>query len=131
MKDLVVVGAKKPKEFKKVTIKERLENKYSFRDDLVKNLFEDLSEQKLIALPEVKRPHKVGKTNDPKYCPYHCLIRHPINECFVLKDNFKNFWTIRLLSSLLKRKHLLTQSLSTMIMKVNGSFISRKSMRKK
>ncbi|CAL5431262.1 unnamed protein product [Camellia sinensis] len=54
----VVVGAKKPKEFKKVTMKERLEKKYSFKDDLVEDLFEDLLEQKLIALPEVKRPHE-------------------------------------------------------------------------
>ena len=70
-------------------MKERLEKKYSFMDDLVEDLFEDLLEQKLIALPEVKRPHEVGKTNDPKYCPYHRLISHPIKECFVLKDKIQ------------------------------------------
>ncbi|CAL5430658.1 unnamed protein product [Camellia sinensis] len=85
----VVVGAKKPKEFKKLTMKERLEKKCSFMDDLVEDLFEDLLEQKLIALPEVKRPHEVGKTNDPKYYPYYHLISHPIKECFVLKDKIQ------------------------------------------
>ncbi|KAL8151477.1 hypothetical protein V2J09_021285 [Rumex salicifolius] len=41
---------------------------------------------KLLTLPEPKRPKEVGKTDDPKYCPYHRLISHPITNCYVLKD---------------------------------------------
>ncbi|KAH7849922.1 hypothetical protein Vadar_025006 [Vaccinium darrowii] len=67
----IVVGAPKPKEAKKATMKERLENNYSFIDDLVEDMFEDLLEKKLITLPEVKRPHEEGKTTHPKYYSYH------------------------------------------------------------
>ena len=34
----------------------------------------------------MKRPEEVDQTNDPKYCKYHRLIGHPIEQCFVLKD---------------------------------------------
>ncbi|KAK2985274.1 hypothetical protein RJ640_009787 [Escallonia rubra] len=70
-------------------MKERMEKKYSFSDDLVEDLFEDFMEQDLITLPEVERPHEVGKKEDPKYCPYHRLISHPLKECFILKDKIQ------------------------------------------
>ena len=41
---------------------------------------------KAISLPEPKRPAKVNKTNDSKYCPYHRIISHPIKDCYVFKD---------------------------------------------
>ena len=34
----------------------------------------------------MKRPEEADQTNDPKYCRYHRLIGHPIEQCFVLKD---------------------------------------------
>ncbi|KAH7855481.1 hypothetical protein Vadar_025365 [Vaccinium darrowii] len=88
----IVVGAQKPKETKKATMKERLEKNYSFTDDLVEDMFEDLLEQKLITLPEVKRPHEKGKTTHPKYCPYHRLISHKLRDCFVLKDKIQELF---------------------------------------
>ncbi|KAG5554457.1 hypothetical protein RHGRI_012105 [Rhododendron griersonianum] len=93
----VVVGAQRPKETKKATMKERLEKKYSFTDDLVEDMFEDLLEQKLITLPDVKRPHEEGKKNDPKYCPYHRLISHPLRDCFVLKDKIQELFDSRVI----------------------------------
>ncbi|KAH7855354.1 hypothetical protein Vadar_023999 [Vaccinium darrowii] len=88
----IVVAAQKPKETKKATMKERLEKNYSFTDDLVEDMFEDLLEQKLITLPEVKRPHEEGKTTHPKYCPYHRLISHKLRDCFVLKDKIQELF---------------------------------------
>ncbi|KAG5562842.1 hypothetical protein RHGRI_005537 [Rhododendron griersonianum] len=93
----VVVGAQRPKETKKATMKERLEKKYSFTDDLVEDMFEDLLEQKLITLPDVKRPHEEGKKNDPKYCPYHRLISHLLRDCFVLKDKIQELFDSRVI----------------------------------
>ncbi|KAG5528413.1 hypothetical protein RHGRI_029178 [Rhododendron griersonianum] len=93
----VVVGAQRPKETKKATMKERLEKKYSFTDDLVEDMFEDLLEQKLITLPDVKRPHEEGKKNDPKYCPYHRLISHPLKDCFFLKDKIQELFDSRVI----------------------------------
>ncbi|KAI8535488.1 hypothetical protein RHMOL_Rhmol10G0178500 [Rhododendron molle] len=93
----VVVGAQRLKETKKVTMKERLEKKYSFTDDLVEDIFEDLLEWKLIALPDVKRPHDEGKKNDPKYCPYHHLISHPLRDYFVLKDKIQELFDLRVI----------------------------------
>ena len=28
----------------------------------------------------------MGKVNDPNYCKYHCIISHPIQKFFVLKE---------------------------------------------
>ena len=41
---------------------------------------------KAISLPEPKRPAEVNKINDPRYCPYHRIISHPIKDCYVFKD---------------------------------------------
>ncbi|KAH7836755.1 hypothetical protein Vadar_005265 [Vaccinium darrowii] len=67
-------------------MKERLENNYSFTDDLVEDMFEDLLEQKLITLPAMKMSHEEGKTTHPKYCPYHRLISRTLKDCFALRD---------------------------------------------
>ncbi|KAG8377423.1 hypothetical protein BUALT_Bualt08G0031400 [Buddleja alternifolia] len=70
--------------------KERMEKKFSFPDEILKDLFEQLKDQGLIDLPEAKRLGEVGKTNNPKYCPYHRLVGHSIEECFILKERIKS-----------------------------------------
>ncbi|KAA0026262.1 ty3-gypsy retrotransposon protein [Cucumis melo var. makuwa] len=42
--------------------------------------------EKLIQLPECKRPKQAGKVDDPNYCKYHRVISHPVEKCFVLKE---------------------------------------------
>ena len=49
-------------------------------------MLDHLLELKLIELQEMKCPEEADQTNDPKYCKYHRLIGHPIEQCFVLKD---------------------------------------------
>lgn len=54
----------------------------SFRRDSVAKLFR----QALNQLPESKRPEEAYRTNDPNYCPYHRVVSHPIEDCYVFKD---------------------------------------------
>jgi|UniRef100_A0A2N9G8N7 hypothetical protein len=56
---------------------------------MIEDLFDDLLQQNWIALPEIKRPHEVGKVDDPKDCRFHRLISHPLKDCFVLKDKIQ------------------------------------------
>jgi len=44
---------------------------------------------KPIIVPKPKRPAEANVTNDPKYCPYHRIISHPIKDCYVFKDIIK------------------------------------------
>ena len=67
------------------TLQEMQEKQYPFPDSDISNMLDHLLDLKLIELPEMKRPEEAGQTNDPKYCKYHRLIGHPIEQCFVLK----------------------------------------------
>ena len=49
-------------------------------------MLDELLENKIIELPEAKRPKELGKTPDPNYCRYHRLISHPIEKCVTLKE---------------------------------------------
>ena len=41
---------------------------------------------KLIELLECRQPKDMGKVDDPNYCEYHRIIGHPIQKCFVFKE---------------------------------------------
>ena len=41
---------------------------------------------KLIELPECRQPEDIGKVDDPNYCKYHHIIGHPIQKCFIFKE---------------------------------------------
>ncbi|PIN10178.1 hypothetical protein CDL12_17234 [Handroanthus impetiginosus] len=70
----------------KWTLKEMQEKEYPFLDSDVPHIFDELLARKLIELPQPKRPEKVEKTDDPKYCKYHRVVSYPIEKCFVFKD---------------------------------------------
>ncbi|KAL0299019.1 UNVERIFIED_CONTAM: Transposon Tf2-12 polyprotein [Sesamum radiatum] len=59
---------------------------YPFLDSDVPGIFDDLLEANLIDLPEMKRPEEAERKDDPKYCKYHRLVGHAIQDCFVFKD---------------------------------------------
>ncbi|KAL0383102.1 UNVERIFIED_CONTAM: hypothetical protein Scaly_0597500 [Sesamum calycinum] len=40
----------------------------------------------LIDLLEMKRPEEAERKDDPKYCKYHRLVGHVIQDCFMFKD---------------------------------------------
>ncbi|KAL0313207.1 UNVERIFIED_CONTAM: hypothetical protein Sradi_5720000 [Sesamum radiatum] len=75
---------KKPQ--RKLTLKEMQAIKYPFLDSDVSGIFDDLLEANLIDLPEMKRPKEAERKDDPKYCKYHRLVGHAIQDCFVFKD---------------------------------------------
>ncbi|KAL0402505.1 UNVERIFIED_CONTAM: hypothetical protein Slati_4280400 [Sesamum latifolium] len=62
------------------------EKQYTFLDSDVPGIFDDLLEANLIELPEMKGPEEARQIDDPKYCKYHRLLRHSIQDCFVFKD---------------------------------------------
>ncbi|KAH7690271.1 NAD(P)-binding domain-containing protein [Dioscorea alata] len=58
---------------------------YSFRRDKVHKIFKDAMREGL-QLPECKRPEEQSKKDHPNYCPYHRVLGHTIEDCYVFKD---------------------------------------------
>ncbi|KAL0439038.1 UNVERIFIED_CONTAM: hypothetical protein Slati_2386800 [Sesamum latifolium] len=71
---------------RKLTLKEIQSRQYPFLDSDVSRIFDELLEANLIDLPEMKRSEKAEQRDDPKYCKYHRLVGHAIQDCFVFKD---------------------------------------------
>ena len=69
-----------------LTFKEREQKVYPFPDEDVPNILEQLLQLKLIELPECRRLEDMGKVDDPNYGKYHRIIGHPIQKCFVFKE---------------------------------------------
>ena len=69
-----------------LTFKECEQKVYLFPDEDVPNILEQLLQLKLIELLECRRPEDLGKVDDPNYCKYHRIIGHPIQKCFVFKE---------------------------------------------
>ena len=49
-------------------------------------MLDDLVENGIIELLELKRPREARRTTDPKYCCYHRVISHPLEKCITLKE---------------------------------------------
>ena len=64
--------------------KEWVEKKYKFDED-IEEIFGALLANDKLTLPDPKRLRDVSKTNNPRYCPYHQMISHPLNQCFVVR----------------------------------------------
>ena len=73
-------------ETRRLTVKECEQKVYSFLDEDVPNILEQLLQLKLIELLECKRLEDIGKVDDPNYCKYHRIIGHPIQKFFVFKE---------------------------------------------
>jgi hypothetical protein len=39
-----------------------------------------------LALPASKRPEDADKSDEPNFCPYHRVLGHSIEDCWVFKD---------------------------------------------
>ena len=68
------------------TFKEREQKFYPFPDEDVPNMLEQLLQTKVIKLPECKQSEEMEKVDNPNYCKYHCIICHPVQKCFMLKE---------------------------------------------
>ncbi|XP_020591231.1 uncharacterized protein LOC110032059 [Phalaenopsis equestris] len=67
-------------------IKNRLNKMYPFKNEAVKQIFQNLIKKHEFKLPEPKKPDEVDEKYHPMYCPYHRLIGHTIKDCFTFKD---------------------------------------------
>ncbi|PKU63303.1 hypothetical protein MA16_Dca026525 [Dendrobium catenatum] len=65
-----------------------MNREYSFKRESVTKLLKQALKAGL-ELPECKRPEDADKKDDPSYCPYHRVISHPIEDCYVFKDWLK------------------------------------------
>jgi len=52
-------------------------------------LFKLLNKINILKLSEVRRLEEVGKTDNPNYCLYYRMSRHPTKSCYVFKDIFQ------------------------------------------
>ncbi|KAL0361656.1 UNVERIFIED_CONTAM: hypothetical protein Sradi_3850100 [Sesamum radiatum] len=79
-----IIPYKKPQ--RKLTLKEMQARQYPFLNYDVSEIFDDLLETNLINLPEMKRLEETKWKDDLKYCKYHHLVEHAIQDYFVFKD---------------------------------------------
>ena len=68
-----------------LTLETRINKPYSFRRDKVAKIFRDALNDD-IPLPECKRPEDADQSDQPNYCPYHRVLGHPIEDCFMFKN---------------------------------------------
>jgi hypothetical protein len=64
------------------TLKQKKTKPYSFRRDKVAQIFRGTLKNGL-ALPASKRPDNAGKSDEPNFCPYHRVLEHSIEDCWV------------------------------------------------
>ncbi|KAL0923802.1 hypothetical protein M5K25_004577 [Dendrobium thyrsiflorum] len=67
------------------SLKDKMNKEYSFKRESVAKLFRQALKAGL-ELPECKRPEESKYTGDPNYCPYHRVVSHPIEDCYIFKD---------------------------------------------
>jgi len=64
----------------------RANKQYSFKDKHFDSLFKLLNKSNRLKLVEARRPEEMGKTDNPNYCLYHRILRHPTKSCYFFKD---------------------------------------------
>jgi hypothetical protein len=67
-----------------MTLKQKKSKPYSFRRDKMTKIFKEAIENEII-LPTSKKPAEIEKHSDSNYCPYHRVLGHPIEDCWVFK----------------------------------------------
>ncbi|KAG9444493.1 hypothetical protein H6P81_015833 [Aristolochia fimbriata] len=72
--------------YRKLSLEERQGKTYPFADANVPIMLDQLLDNQLLRLPEIKRPGDQSKSKDPNFCKYHRLVGHSTKNCFVLKD---------------------------------------------
>ena len=77
--------------------KERVKKKYPFDED-IEEIFKALVANGKLTLPDLKSPGDVGKTNNSRYCPYHQMILHPLNQYFIVREKINELWKNRVIT---------------------------------
>jgi len=72
-------------------LKDSKESEYPYSDFDAPEMLHKLLERGLIELPESKRSEEVGRTDYPKYCEYHRIIGHSIENCNAFRGQVLQF----------------------------------------
>jgi hypothetical protein len=67
------------------SLKQKKNKLYSFRRDKVAQIFR-VAVKNGLSPPESKRLENIDKLDEPNFCPYHRLLVHTIEDCWVFKD---------------------------------------------
>jgi hypothetical protein len=67
------------------TLKAKKSRPYSFLKSKTARIFEQALKNGL-TLPVCKRPADIDKASEGEFCPYHRILGHTIEECWVFKD---------------------------------------------
>lgn len=62
----------------KMSLKDLEVKVHPFLDSDVSGMLNELLQLKLIKLSPSKSPEEMGREHDPKYCCYHCVVSHLI-----------------------------------------------------
>jgi hypothetical protein len=91
-KQVIVIVDESGKEETKVkqsavmqTLKAEKSRPYSFLKSKTARIFEQALKSGL-TLPTCKRPADIDKASEGEFCPYHRILGHTIEECWVFKD---------------------------------------------
>jgi hypothetical protein len=68
-----------------MTLKAKKNKLYSFLKNKTARIFEQAMRSRL-TLPACKRPANMNKASEGEFCPYHRVLGHTIEECWVFKD---------------------------------------------
>ncbi|MQL84504.1 hypothetical protein Taro_017013 [Colocasia esculenta] len=71
---------------KVIPFQDKMRKPYSFPKEKTKTLFDWGIRYNKITLPTPKRPDQAAKKDEPRYCLYHQILGHPLEECYVFKD---------------------------------------------
>jgi hypothetical protein len=76
------------------TLKVKRSRTYSFLKSKTARIFEQVLKSGL-TLPACKRPADIDKASEGKFCPYHHVLGHTIEECWVFKDLIEKWYKDR------------------------------------
>lgn len=68
------------------SLRSKMTKPYSFPREKTRVLFEWVTRHGKIILPAPKKPGDAARKNEPRFCPYHQMLGHPIEDCYVFKD---------------------------------------------
>ncbi|PKU71142.1 hypothetical protein MA16_Dca027476 [Dendrobium catenatum] len=67
------------------SLKDKMNKEYSFKRESVAKLFRQALKAGL-ELPECKRSEESKEIGNPNYCPYHRVLGHLNEDCYIFKD---------------------------------------------
>jgi hypothetical protein len=73
------------RQIEKQTLKVKKSKPYSFLKNKTARIFEQALKSGL-TLPTCKRPTDIDRASEGEFCPYHCVLGHTIEDCWVFKD---------------------------------------------